>query len=134
MKVYLDTNVLVSAVATRGLCADVLHLVLAEHQLVAGAAVVRELRRVLKTKFRVPVDDIDEVEAFIRRHASMVDRAEVGSIAVRDPADALILAEAIGGQADVLVTGDRDLLDLAADLPLTVVTPRAFWDRLRSSR
>jgi hypothetical protein len=34
MKVMLDTNVLASAVATRGLCADVLRAVLAEHELV----------------------------------------------------------------------------------------------------
>jgi predicted nucleic acid-binding protein len=38
VRVYLDTNVLMSAVATRGLCADVLHVVVAEHQLVAGEA------------------------------------------------------------------------------------------------
>ena len=47
MRVFLDTNVLVSAFATRGLCADVLRLILAEHTLVTGEVVLRELRRAL---------------------------------------------------------------------------------------
>ena len=48
MKIALDTNVLVSAVAARGLCADVFNLVLAERQLVVCETVLAEVRRVLK--------------------------------------------------------------------------------------
>ena len=47
MKVFLDTNVLVAAFATRGLCADVMRVVLAEHQLITGEVVLSELRRAL---------------------------------------------------------------------------------------
>jgi len=36
VKVFLDTNILVSATATRGLCADVLREVLASHQLIVS--------------------------------------------------------------------------------------------------
>jgi hypothetical protein len=36
VKVFLDTNVLVSGFAARGLCADVMRLVLAEHELIMG--------------------------------------------------------------------------------------------------
>jgi type 1 glutamine amidotransferase len=43
VRIALDTNVLVSAVATRGLCADILNLVLAKHQLVVGVTVLAEL-------------------------------------------------------------------------------------------
>jgi len=39
VKVFLDTNILVSGVATRGLCADVIRLVLAEHELITGEVV-----------------------------------------------------------------------------------------------
>ena len=53
MRVCLDTNVLVAAFATRGLCADVLRTVLAEHELVIGDVILDELRRVLSTKFKV---------------------------------------------------------------------------------
>ena len=53
MRVYLGTNVLVAAYATRGLCADVLHTVVAEHQLVIGEAALAEARRVLRQKIRL---------------------------------------------------------------------------------
>ena len=53
MKVDLDTNVLVSAFGTRGICADILTVVLAEHELVVGEAVLSELSRVLHTKMKM---------------------------------------------------------------------------------
>tara|TARA_Y100000590_G_C15710915_1_gene1010249 strand:+ start:1307 stop:1432 length:126 start_codon:yes stop_codon:yes gene_type:complete len=40
MKVFLDTNVLVSAFATRGLCADVMRVILTEHELLIGEVVL----------------------------------------------------------------------------------------------
>lgn len=66
MKVFLDTNVLVSAFATRGLCADVLRQVLAEHELLVGERVLREVRRVLRVKLRVSQPAVDEIEQFLR--------------------------------------------------------------------
>ena len=57
---FLDTNVLVSAFTTRGLCSDVLRTVLTEHDLIIGAAVIDELRRVLK-RFGLPKPQIEEI-------------------------------------------------------------------------
>lgn len=131
MKVALDTNVLVSAVATRGLCADIFHAIVAEHQLVVGETVLSELRRVLRQKIRVPTEAIEEMDAFLRRQAIVVGAAPALNIKLRDKSDLPVLAEAIGGAADVLVTGDRDLLDIAANAPISILTPRAFWERLR---
>lgn len=54
MRVFLDTNVLVSAFTTRGLCADLLRLVLAGHEPLSGEIILQELRRVLDERFRVP--------------------------------------------------------------------------------
>ncbi len=133
MKIYLDTNVLVSAVATRGLCADVLHAVLAEHQLIVGDAVLSELRRVLRQKIRLPAGAVSEVEAFLRQQAVVVRTVPPLAIKIRDHDDLAILAEAVAGAADVLVTGDRDLLDIAARAPLPIVTPRGLWELLRSN-
>lgn len=133
MKVYFDTNVLVSAFATRGLCADLLHAVLAEHQLVAGDAVLNEVRRVLRQKIRLAPAAVAEVDAFLRQQALLVAAAPRLIITIRDSDDLAILAEAVAGAADVLVTGDRDLLDIAANAPLPIVTPRGLWEQLRSN-
>lgn len=129
MRVYLDTNVVVSAVATRGLCADVLEAILAEHELVVGEAMLGELRRVLNQKVGLPAETVDETEAFLRRQATVVSGAAVPIKGV-DPADAAIVAEAAAGGVDVLVTGDQGLLK-AADLPVKTASPRELWERLR---
>lgn len=133
MKVYLDTNVLVSAFATRGLCADILHAVMAEHQLIVGDAVLAEVRRVLRQKIRLPPAAVAEVEGLLRQQGLAVTAAPPLAIRIRDADDLVILSEAVAGGADVLVTGDRDLLDIAAKAPLPIVTPRGFWELLRSN-
>jgi uncharacterized protein len=133
VKVYLDTNVLVSAFATRGLCADILHAVMAEHQLIVGETVLAEVRRVLRQKIRLQPAAVSEVEALLRQQGLLVTDAPPLTIKIRDADDLAILSEAVAGGADVLVTGDRDLLDIATKAPLPIVTPRGFWELLRSN-
>ena len=130
MRVFLDTNVVVSAVATRGLCADLFQAILAEHELVLGETVLGELRTVLSRKMRVPRHTIQELEAHLRGHATVVKAATKRRIAGLDAADAAIIAEAVGARADVLVSGDQDLLKLA-DPPVKIVSPRGLWGALR---
>jgi putative PIN family toxin of toxin-antitoxin system len=132
VRVFLDTNVLVSAVGTRGLCADVLQTVLAEHELVVGEAVLVELRRVLQKKMQLSPDLAREMDDFLRREAEVIPGAPAVSVAPRDPNDLPVLAEAVAGRIDVLVTGDRDLLELEGKLPFLVVNPRGFWEQLRA--
>jgi putative PIN family toxin of toxin-antitoxin system len=132
LKVYLDTNVVVSAVATRGVCADLLHVILAEHELVLGETVLTEMRRVLRRKIGLSRDTIGELETFLRRQATVVTAREAVSTTTLDAADAAVLAEAATAAVDVLVTGDRDLLEVA-DSPVTIVSPRGLWERLRSA-
>ena len=132
MRVYLDTNVLISAFATRGLCADILHTVVAEHQLIAGEAVLTEVGRVLRQKIGLSSAAVAEVDALLRQHASVVTDAAPLKLRIRDPDDLAILAEAVAGSSDVLMTGDRDLLDVASKAPIPIVTPRGFWELLRA--
>lgn len=131
MKVYLDTNVLVSAFAARGLCADLMRLVLAEHEVLTGEVNLVELRRVLSTRFRAAAAQVDLVEELLRDQTVIAKPAALLPLAVRDPDDAWVLASAVAGQADLLVTGDADLLVLADQSPVAIVSPREGWLRLR---
>ena len=134
MRVCLDTNVLVSAFTTRGICEDVLNVVLAEHQLVLGEAVLAELSRVLDKKMRMRSELAEEAVAFLRREAIIVSSAPTLPLELRDPDDVIVLSEAAAGLAEVVVTGDRDILDVAETLPLPVVSPRGFWEKLHGGR
>ena len=134
MRVFFDTNVLVSAFATRGLCADVVRLALAEHELVTGEVNIEEFRRVLARQFDLPVYLIDEAEQLLRSHEVVAVPAEMPDVPIRDPRDLQILATAMAARVDVIVTGDRDFLDVASEIPVRVVDPRGFWDLLRRRR
>lgn len=133
MRVCLDTNVLVAALATRGLCADVLRTVLAEHDLVIGDVILAELRRVLTAKFKVPADRMEGIEAVFAPFPCIPKPVAPGLASIRDPADRWVFATAIAGQADVLVTGDQDLLAVREESPLPILEPRAFWELLRAA-
>ncbi len=132
MRVFLDTNVLVAAFATRGLCADLLRAVLAKHELLSSATVAKELTRTLVEKIRVPEPTVDEIIAFLRSSAVFPDTAAgPPPVAIRDPDDAVILSEALVLRADVLVTGDKDLLE-AGEVPgISILDPRGFWHLVR---
>ena len=132
MNVSFDTNVLVSAIATRGLCADIFNAALAEHQLIVGETVLTELRQVLRQKLRLPMAAVDEIEAFLRLHATVIASAPVLEMPGLDENDRAVLAEAVTGKADVLVTGDQDLLKIASKAPIKVLSPRGFWELLRA--
>lgn len=133
MIVAFDTNVLVSAVATRGLCADLLHATLAEHQLVVGETALAELRQALLQKLRLPGAVADEMESFLRWHATIMPRTSALDVRGLDHGDLAILSESIAGKADALVTGDQALLAIGAHATMKILSPRGFWELLRSA-
>jgi len=129
VKVFLDTNVLVSGFATRGLCADVIRLVLAEHELITADVVLSELKRVLKHKIELPGGQIQEILAFLESQTVQAKPISPPSIPVRDEDDQWVLASALAAKADVLVTGDKDLQDVADEVRgLTITDLRGFWN------
>ena len=131
MKVFLDTNVLVSAYTARGICADLLRYILAEQELLTGEVNLLELRHVLRDRFHASPELIATVEAELREATIVPKPAKPSPLPLRDPDDRWVLASAVDGHADLLVTGDRDLLAVARQAPLAIVDPRGCWDRLR---
>jgi putative PIN family toxin of toxin-antitoxin system len=131
MKVFLDTNVLVAAFTSRGLCADVARVALADHILLTGEVNLRELRRVLRQRIRVPAEQVDRVVALLRAQTVVRKPRQAPDVSVRDPDDLWVLASAVAGGADVLVTCDHDLLEVA-DSPVRILTPRQFWELVRT--
>jgi uncharacterized protein len=127
VKVFPDTNVLASAFGTRGLCADVLRLILAEHELLTGKIVIQELRRVLRSKFRVPLPAIGEIEIFLRGYHVEPKPRELLNLPLGDRNDVVVVTSAVQARADILITGDREVLDLGSVEGLAVKNPRAFW-------
>jgi putative PIN family toxin of toxin-antitoxin system len=131
VKVVLDTNVLLAAFAARGLCEAVFEACLASHEIILSEHILGELQRHLRGKFEVPGRQVDAILAYLRENATVVTPAKVPAGACRDRTDLAVLGTALAAEADCLVTGDRDLLDLKAFRGIPLLSPRAFHDRLR---
>lgn len=129
MRIFADTNVLVSAFTARGLCADLLEIILADHQLMTGEFVLQELQRVLITKLKVPNRKVSDVLQFLRNHHVEPIPDKPSEVKVRDEDDRWVLESAIRAGADILVTGDKDLLAILKQVSqLKIETPRKFWE------
>lgn len=130
MRIFLDTNVLASSIATRGLCSELLESVIHEHELLTSQAVLEELERVLAEKLRLPGPVIAGFLDLLKTESRVIEPRNPPSIPIKDAADLPILACAIAGKADMFVTGDKELLDLRQIEGVAVVSPRELWLRL----
>lgn len=132
MKIFIDTNVLVSAFTARGLCADLIEVILSDHQLMTGEFVLDELERVLLAKLNIPQDKVSATLSFIRNHHIEPIPEQPSKIKIRDDDDRWVLESAIKAQADILVTGDKDLLILSSEISqIKIISPRGFWEILK---
>ena len=130
MRVFVDTNVLLSALLSRGVCAELVARLAAGHQPVISRYVDLETARVLREKFSADDAQVREALALFAGWEH-VDDVEDPPAVTRDPADDPILAAAAAAHADVLLTGDRDLTELSeADRPMPILTPRKLLDFL----
>ena len=130
MRIFLDTNVLASSIATRGLCNEVFESVLHDHSLLTCEPVLAELERVLRAKLRLPEAIISQYIGLLREQAEVVSGRQPPSTKINDPDDVPVLACAIAGQSDLFVTGDKALLELKSVDGLPIVSPRELWTRL----
>lgn len=130
MRVLLDTNVLASGLATRGLCTELVERALNEHQLLVSEPLLRELHRVLLRKFRLPPTVASEFVEMLESEGEVRHVAELEGFEFEDPDVIPILASAVGGNADFLITGDKAMLALGDIKGIPILSPRQFWQQL----
>ena len=128
MKAVFDTNVLIAAFLTEGICSGL--LIRARKQafnLVLCDDIIREFEGILIKKFKLTSTDISEISAIVSEAASEILH-NLGPIPdiCRDPNDDMIIACAIDAAADYIVTGDEDLLILKRYKDIVIINPRNF--------
>ena len=99
--------------------------------LVLSDAILAELERKLHhKKFAAELAEtgltVDVIVSGVRAMVDIASPADVPEDAVRDPKDRMILACAVGGKADIIVSGDKDLLVVKTYRDIPIVTPAEF--------
>jgi len=133
VKIVCDTNVLVAGLVAEGLCRDIVKRRLSSVQLVTSRALLDELARVLRHKFDTDPDDVPFLQAY-RDQATIVRPTALPRAVCRDRDDDKVLAAAIAGKADLIVTGDADLLVLGQHRGIRILSPRQFVELLDRGR
>ena len=131
-RIVLDTNVLISgALSSTSTPARALERSIRDGQLLASTATLRELmEKLLSPKFDRYLSR-DKRDPLLLRLAPLVEIVEVVQLvrASRDPKDDKFLEVALNGRADVVVTGDGDLLGLDPFRGIAILTPAAYLER-----
>ncbi len=127
MRLFLDTNVLLSALMGHGLCRDLLDRAILEADVLIGAPVLREVDEKLRLKFRVPAALRKELRQRLGRLEQAPAAPRDAGLECPDPDDLPILACALACGADLFVTGDKALLAMVKVRGLPVVGPREAW-------
>jgi uncharacterized protein len=135
MKVVLDTNVWVSAWLWRGLPNSLIHLARREEiQICISESLFTELENTLSyKKLQKKIQSLN-----LTKEQLLIGTREITSIypipnlnvpELRDPDDIIVLATAIAGNAEVIITGDQDLLILQEYQNIQIMTAKNFLKR-----
>jgi putative PIN family toxin of toxin-antitoxin system len=128
VRIALDSSVLIAAHISRaGVCAELLEDVLFHHELVISEYILEELSRKLTEKFAFPKREADQVAAFLRRVSIAVSPVELPSDLCRDPTDLPVLGTAVAGECALLISVDRNLLDMKAVRDIPIIRPGDYW-------
>jgi putative PIN family toxin of toxin-antitoxin system len=130
LRALFDTNVLIAAFLTEGLCSKLLGRAKRKHfELYTCPFVLAELEEKLAKKFYAAKGEIKETLTLIKEASLTVNPASnnimVNNIC-RDTDDDNVLACALAAKADYLVTGDSDLLIIGVFRGIKIITPREF--------
>lgn len=135
MKVVLDTNVWVSAWLWRGIPGNMIRLGrTGEITICTSEPLLAELENTLSyEKFEQKIQSLNFTKERLmigtRELSKIYVISELNLLELRDPDDSIVLATAIAAKADVIITGDRDLLVLAEYQGINIMTTTDFLQR-----
>jgi len=133
MKIILDTNVIIAAFASRGLCSAVFELCLDRFDVVLSEAILKEVSINLNKKIKLPLPQCNLILSYLRENCLLSETDDLDESLCRDKKDIHVLGLAQRSLAEYIITGDQDLLCLVKYKKTKIVTPRGFWTILKEN-
>ena len=138
LRVVVDTNVFVSSLLNRGGApAKVIDAWRNRiYLLVVSEAIIEEICRAMRSpdiqgKYAILDQDIDALQELFHQEALVVPGlAHVSGMVPDDPQDEIFLACALDGEADLIVSGDKHLLNLREFQNIPILTVGQFLEEM----
>ena len=132
MRILYDTNVLVGILSRRESILAFKRAIQADEIIhISSAYILSEVEAVLLEKLRLTKQKARAVARLLERQSVIVSPSKIDKIC-RDPFDDYVLAAAIAGKVDYLVTADKDLLVLEKYKRVAIVSPNEFTAVMKS--
>lgn len=132
MIIVLDSNVIIAAFSSKGLCHSLFELCLTKHSIIISDHILIEVYRILHEKFKMPTKKVDEVIDYLKNFCETQKYEKLKGNICRDKDDDEILALAQSASADYIITGDKDLLVLETFNSIPIVSPWEFWQIVKT--
>jgi putative PIN family toxin of toxin-antitoxin system len=130
LKVVVDANIWISALLNSNNALEVVHLLEKDqYRLICAEALISELAEVLerpKFQARIQPGRKDSLVDLVREKAQFVELPASVQNVCRDPKDEVYIVCAVVAQADFLVSGDKDLLDLNEHEGVKIISLQSF--------
>jgi putative PIN family toxin of toxin-antitoxin system len=123
----IDTNVLIAAFISHGVCNELLEHCVLNHDVVLSKFILDELKDKLTDEFKFTAREAHAAVSLLKSRCSIVATQTLPSPVSRDPDDDNIIATAMSGNCECIITGDKDLLDLKKTGDILIVSPTHFW-------
>jgi putative PIN family toxin of toxin-antitoxin system len=135
MKLLLDSNVIIAAFATRGLCSDLFEICLEIHDIILSPQLLQEIATNLRKRIKLPVGVTNQTIDYLQQIAIIEPTTRpVDPKICSDPDGIKVLELAASAMPDCIVTGDPDLLVLKKFEGVPILSPRDFWKFLAKRR
>ena len=128
MKIVLDSNVIIAAFTSRGLCNSIFELCIEKYKITISTYILDEVSNILGKKFNIPQNKISEILFYLKEFCTLENYKKIDEQISRDNDDDEIISLALDNSVNYIITGDKDLLILKKYKSIKFVTPREFWE------
>ena len=129
MRVVFDTNIFISALAIPGSLAEkaVSRIIEGRDELVISSDIIKEVLSVLSLKFGRDREALSHVAVILSELGELVEPKQTVRV-LKDEPDNRILECATFGKADIIVTGDKEMLRLKEYMGVKVARLREYLE------
>lgn len=127
MRLVLDTNVLIAAFISHGVCHELVEYCILHHEVITSAFIQDEFQKTLLQKFKLSRADVIKAHQLLSQRLTQVRHLKLDKPVCRDRDDDAILGTAVAGHCRCIVTGDKDLLALRRYHSIDILAPADFW-------